>query len=179
MVYHRQKGKSLLAAVLLTLVSLAVLNAYLSDCQDSDNIPFNAEEIIHKCKALHVLPAPPHDFHHRSQSDRFVHGTPTTLFINASIWTGDDSGHEVITGDLLLNGGIIKAIGVIEDATLAEYEDVEVIDAEGAWITPGCVVPSLIIFSSLIDLLLASLTFTLIWALTALPVLRGLTIRIH
>ena len=151
-VVYRQKGKSLLlAAVLLTFSSLTVLNAYFSDWQSSslDNVPSDAAEIIHKCHALNALPAPPKNFHQRSRSDRFVHGTPPTLFRNASIWTGRNSGNEVVEGDLLIDKGLIKAIGFIEDTTLAEYKDLVVIDAEGAWITPGYVVPDLIIFSSL------------------------------
>ena len=147
-VLYRQKGKSLLATVLLTFASLAALNAYLSDWQDSDNVtvPFDAAEIINKCHALNALPAPPSNFHQRSYSDRFVHGTPPTLFRNATIWTGRDSGNEVVEGDLLIDKGLIKAIGFIEDITLAEYKDLVVIDADGAWITPGYVVPNLIIF---------------------------------
>ena len=149
-VVYRQKGKSLLGAVLLTFASLAVLNVYFSDGQDLENVPFDAAEIIHKCHALNTLPAPPSDFHQRTHSDRFVHGTPPTLFKNASIWTGRDSGNEVVAGDLLLDKGLIKAIGFIEDATLAEYKDLVVIDAGGAWVTPGYVVPNLIVVSILI-----------------------------
>ena len=177
---NRQKGKPLFAAVLLIFASFAVLNTYyISDWQNLDNVPFDAPEIIQKCRALKALPAPPSNFHRRTHSDRFVNGTPPTLFRNASIWTGRNSGNEVVSGDLLIDKGLIKAIGFIEETSLAEYKDLVVIDAEGAWITPGYVVPNLIIFSSLIKPLLASLTFTLIWALTALPILRGLTIQIH
>jgi hypothetical protein len=149
-VVNRQKGKSLLAAVLLTFASLAVLSTYFSDEQELDNVPFDAAKIIDKCHALNVLPSPPSNFHQRSYSDRYAHGTPPTLFRNASIWTGRDSGNEVIEGDLLIDKGLIKAIGFIEDTTLDEYEKLVVYDAEGAWITPGYVVPNLIMFSSLI-----------------------------
>lgn len=150
-VVNRQRGKSLLAAVLLTFASLAVLNTYyFSDSQDLDNVPFDAAEIIEKCHALNALPAPPSNFYERPSSDRFVQGTYPTLFRNASIWTGRNSGNEVVEGDLLIDKGLIKAIGFIEDATLAEYKDLVVIDAEGAWITPGYVVPNLTIFSTLI-----------------------------
>jgi cytosine/adenosine deaminase-related metal-dependent hydrolase len=79
----------------------------------------------------------------------------------------------------LIDKGLIKAIGFIGDTTLAEYKDLVVIDAGGAWITPGYVVPDLFILSSLLKPLLASLIFTLIWALTALPVSTGLQIQIH
>ena len=177
-VVNRQRGKSLLAAVLLTFASLAVLNTNFSDSQDLDNVPFDATEIIEKCHALTALPAPPSNFHQRPYSDRFVQGTHPTLFRNASIWTGRNSGNEVVAGDLLIDKGLIKEIGFIEDATLVEYKDLVVIDAEGAWITPGYVVPNLIIFPSLIKPLLASLTCILIWALIAPPNLRGQKIQI-
>ena len=149
---YRQKGKSLLAAVLLAFTSLVVLNVYISDWQNLNNVPFDATEIIEKCNALKALPAPPSNFHQRPYSDRFVHGTPPTLFRNASVWTGRNSGNEVVAGDLLIDKGLIKAIGFIKDTTLAEYKDLVVIDAGGAWITPGYVVLNLIIFSSLINL---------------------------
>ena len=146
---YRQKGKSLLAAVLLTFTSLAILNAYLSNWQPLDNVPFDAAEIIGKCNALGALPAPPRNFHNRSHSDRFVDGTPPTLLRNATIWTGRVSGNEIVKGDIFIDKGLIKAIGFIKDTTLAEYkENLLVIDAEGAWITPGYVVPHTIMFSS-------------------------------
>jgi hypothetical protein len=176
LVVYSKKGKSFLAAVLLTFTFLAVLNAYISDWQNLDNVPVDAAEIIDKCNALKILPAPPSNFHQRLYSDRFVQGTPPTLFRNATIWTGRISGNEVVAGDLLIDKGLIKAIGSIKSTTLTEYKDLVVIDAEGAWITPGYVVFNLIVFSSLIKPLLASLTFTLIWEFTALPVLRGLPI---
>jgi imidazolonepropionase-like amidohydrolase len=138
-VVYRQKGKSLLAAVLLTLASLAFLNAYLSNWQLSDNVPFDAAEIIDKCNALRALPGPPRNFYERSHSDRFVAGTTPTLLRNATIWTGRVSGNEIVKGDIFIDKGLIKAIGFIKDTTLAEYKDLLVIDAEGAWITPGIV----------------------------------------
>jgi hypothetical protein len=87
-VVFKQKGRSFLSAVLLTFVSLAVLNVYIWDRQNLDKVPFDTAEIIDKCNALKVLPAPPSNFHQRSYSDRFEHGTPPTLFRNATIWTG-------------------------------------------------------------------------------------------
>jgi hypothetical protein len=189
---HKRKTRScpkpLLVLVLLSIVfsplfllfgSFSVPDAYVSSWQNLDKVPFDAAEIIDKCNALHVLPAPPSDFYQRSHSDRFQDGTPPTLLRNASIWTGRVSGNEVVEGDLLIDKGLIIAIGFIDDTTLAKYKDLVVIETEGAWITPGYVVPNLSLFSSLIKPLLASLTFTLIWALTALPVLRGLTIQIQ
>lgn len=52
----------------------------------------------------------PHGFHHRAQSDRFVPSTPPTLIKNATIWTGGNSGHQVIIGNLLLDKGLFLII---------------------------------------------------------------------
>jgi hypothetical protein len=49
LVVYSKKGKSFLAAVLLTFTFLAVLNAYISDWQNLDNVPVDAAEIIDKC----------------------------------------------------------------------------------------------------------------------------------
>lgn len=130
-----------MAAILLIFASLATLLLDWGYNYNSrlDNVPFGAAEILEKCTALKAPAGPPSNFHQRSHSDRFVHGTPPTLFKNATIWTGRVSGNEVVTGDLLIDKGLIKAIGLIKDTTLAEYQDLEVIDAKGAWITPGYV----------------------------------------
>ncbi len=69
----------------------------------------------------------------------FESGTPPTLIKNATIWTGGHNGTEVIFGDLLLDGGIIKAVGDIPKQALSQYDSgfLAVIDANEAWITPG------------------------------------------
>ena len=141
----RFNGKPLLAAVILSCLSLSALNTFFSDWQDAkrfDNVPIDAAQILEKCNALKSLPGPPSNFHQRSHSDRFVHGTPPTLFKNATIWTGRVSGNEILTGDLLIDKGLIKGIGYIKDKTLADYKDLVVINAEGAWLTPGYVTQS-------------------------------------
>ncbi|KAI0690094.1 carbohydrate esterase family 9 protein [Cytidiella melzeri] len=100
-------------------------------------MPLHASEILDKCQQLSIKPGPPEDFNQRKQSDRFVPGTKTTLIRNATIWTGLVEGLEIIKGDILLHNGLIKELGVIENTTA--YPDLEEVDANGAWATPGIV----------------------------------------
>jgi imidazolonepropionase-like amidohydrolase len=88
---------------------------------------------------------PPKDFFSRSESDRYVAGTPPTLIRNATIWTGRFDGHEVVSGDVLLDKGIIKGVGEVEQSVIDSYSNLVVIDAKGAWVTPGYVVQILIL----------------------------------
>jgi cytosine/adenosine deaminase-related metal-dependent hydrolase len=71
-------------------------------------------------------------------SDRFEPGTKATLIRNATIWTGALNGTEVIFGDLLLDGGIIKGIGKIPDSRITSVTgELTEVDANGTWLTPG------------------------------------------
>ncbi len=108
-------------------------------------IPLHAVETLQKCKLLDVPPGPPPDFHSRIDSDRFVPGTKATLLKNATIWTGRVNGLEVVRGDILLDKGIIKAVGVIDPDALAAYtvQDLITYDVGGAWISPGYVIDRL------------------------------------
>ena len=101
---------------------------------------FHSQETVARCRSLNVKPGPPVDFYSRQQSDRFVPGTKATLIKNATIWTGFEEGREVFVGDLLLDDGLIRWIGVNLSAKIkAAGLDADVIDAEGAWLTPGYV----------------------------------------
>ncbi|KAF9052269.1 hypothetical protein BDZ89DRAFT_1056627 [Hymenopellis radicata] len=104
-------------------------------------IPLHAEEALQKCRVLDIPPGPPPDFHLRKESDRFVPGTKATLIKNATIWTGGHSGKEVVSGDLLLDKGIIKAIGHVDTDVLASFnaDELTSYDVEGAWVSPGIV----------------------------------------
>ncbi|KAH6910360.1 hypothetical protein BKA70DRAFT_1272879 [Coprinopsis sp. MPI-PUGE-AT-0042] len=95
--------KGLLAAVILATTSLTYYSTLAAP------VPLNAQSIVDKCKGLTVLPGPPSDFHERKESDRYVLGTPPVLIRNATLWTGHKEGKEVLTGDLLLEKGIITA----------------------------------------------------------------------
>ena len=148
--------------LLVAIISLAVIQSttnlfYTQRSTRTAQVPANAQEILDKCALLDVKPGPPPDFNLRQESDRFVAGTPPTLIKvgvigrltsgiaddaslqDASIWTGVVDGLEVINGDILLDGGLIKRIGHIEQAVLDAYNDLVIVDAAGAWVSPGCV----------------------------------------
>lgn len=125
----------------------------------SQSAPINAHTILATCSALDVPVAPPHDFAKRSTSDRFVEGTRATLIKNATIWTGNDDGKEMIQADILLDKGIIKFVGKFsKHALLSEGVDVteyNTVHANG-WVTPGYAVLSsylfMLILFSIVDL---------------------------
>ncbi|KAJ3936108.1 MAG: carbohydrate esterase family 9 protein [Lentinula lateritia] len=102
-------------------------------------VPINAPQIIQKCSTLNVIPGPPQDFDSRKESDRYVLGTNPTLIKNATIWTGNVKGLEIILGDLLLDKGMIQAVGEIPGHLLNMYHHLSVIDANGSWLSPGIV----------------------------------------
>ncbi|KAJ7054501.1 composite domain of metallo-dependent hydrolase [Mycena amicta] len=89
------------------------------------------------CKALDLTPGPPDDFYSRKQSDRYEAGTKATLIQNATIWTGLDDGKQIVSGDILIDKGIIQKIGSVEVRTLSS--ETAVLDAAGAWVSPGIV----------------------------------------
>jgi hypothetical protein len=103
------------------------------------NVPKDADHILNQCHQLALPAGPPKDFHQRTVSDRFEPGTPPTLITNATIWTGRVTGYEVVKGSILIDKGIIQAIGDIESAHLNEFYDLVTVDAGGAWVTPGSV----------------------------------------
>ncbi|KAG6841872.1 hypothetical protein C0991_005602 [Blastosporella zonata] len=133
--------RSPLFALVATALTLGLLNfQFNGENSTTASIPINAEQILQKCSLLDAEPGPPADFHSRTQSDRFQQGTPPTLIRNATIWTGRVSGHEAIIGDLLLDNGLIKGIGDISQSTIDAYgRQLVVIDAAGAWVSPGIV----------------------------------------
>ncbi|KAG2142813.1 uncharacterized protein EDB93DRAFT_1338417 [Suillus bovinus] len=102
-------------------------------------------QILSKCAYIRAKPGPPPNFHTRTQSDRYADSENTTpvLVRNATIWTAANDGHEVISGDLLLHRGLIKAIGDVTLSMIRQVESknrkLEVVDAHGAWVTPGIV----------------------------------------
>ncbi|KDQ64250.1 hypothetical protein JAAARDRAFT_64138 [Jaapia argillacea MUCL 33604] len=110
-------------------------------------IPLNAPQILSQCTSL-TLPPTPHfltspgifhtNFKDRNTSDRYERGTPPTLIRNAAIWTGARNGTEVVRGDLLMDGGVVRAVGYVPRVLLDE-EELVVVDAKGGWVTPGLV----------------------------------------
>jgi hypothetical protein len=104
--------------------------------------PKNAREIVAHCKQLRTRVGPTDDIHRRSVSDRFEEGTKPVLIKRAKIWTGRKNGTEIINGDILLDKGLIKSVGHLDVASdlVSSYRGrLQVVDAKGAWITPGIV----------------------------------------
>ncbi|KAI0666496.1 carbohydrate esterase family 9 protein [Trametes maxima] len=129
------------AAIALSLVFVQYLKVYLDvgSSSRSVTVPLRAQEYLDKCQLLNVKPGPPPDFNARTQSDRFVHGTKSTLIKNATIWTGRFDGLQVLRADILLDKGLIKRIGDIKHAEIEQYAGLTVIDAAGKWVSPGII----------------------------------------
>jgi hypothetical protein len=135
---RRHKSKALLGLLALSLVSLTCTfywHGYSSNVwARSQSIPLDAPQILMRCATLKARPGPPSNFLERKVSDRFEEGTPATIIRNAAIWTGDKNGTEIIYGDLLLDKGIVQAVGQVPRTPVHEAHT---IDARGAWVTPG------------------------------------------
>lgn len=130
-----------LHAYLLLLVSGILFyfgQGYWSSYSTSARLPPHAAVSLARCRSLKALPGLSRDFYNRAQSDRFEEGTQPILIKNAKIWTGDSNGTEVINAEILLDKGIIKGIGKVGRARLMAFrDDLIVIDAKNAWVTPG------------------------------------------
>ncbi|KAL4078461.1 hypothetical protein V8B97DRAFT_2102344 [Scleroderma yunnanense] len=125
-----------LAAVFLSPTSLWHARSPFWRVPHSDEQPLKAAA---RCASLALNPGPPPHFHHRTHSDRFDPDTPATLIRNAQIWTGMHNGTEVIHGDILLENGLITAVGRVEESLIQGHKHLKVIDAHSAWVTPGII----------------------------------------
>lgn len=101
------------------------------------HIPVNTAEIQQRCENLKIIPGPPPSFNKRSYSDRALPRTKPTLIKNGTIWTGAINGLEILKGDILLDKGLIKAVGRDTISSLKDLDDYEDLDAKGSWVTPG------------------------------------------
>lgn len=95
------------------------------------------ESILSQCAMLKMTPGPAASFHSRDASDRYEPGTNATLIRNAIIFTGKCNGTEVIHGDVLLDKGVVKGLGKISWRVIDNTPNLTVVDAMGAWVTPG------------------------------------------
>jgi len=143
----RRKPRIPLFVKLLAFSSLASLTffgywlSYSQGWNHGSQVPFHAEKIQARCRALNTKPGPPSDFYNRTISDRFAEGTKHVWIRNATIWTGRLQGLEIIMGDVLLVNGIIKAVGHVDlqSMDLNDRDKVVILDAHGAYVTPGYV----------------------------------------
>ena len=103
-------------------------------------------ELRARCKSIRTPAGPPQSFNTaaRTENERFVPGTPPVLLRNATIWTGARNGTEIVYGDVLLDRGLVVAVGYIPPSLLENIRrikgtEVSVQDVGGAWVTPGLV----------------------------------------
>ena len=125
--------------ILLALACLSLLPTFTLLARTPSTQPAHAAATLARCQSLLQPAGPPKDFHERKESDRFAPGTKPTLIKNARIWTGLHNGTHVVDGDILLDRGLIAAVGHLSRAELEAYSELEVVDAKGAWVTPGIV----------------------------------------
>lgn len=104
-------------------------------------LPSFVKEGIKQCE---IINRPPPNHKHatgdRKYSDRFVEGTKPVWLRNATVWTGEKGGEEVLYGvDLLLDGGVVRKIGSGDEIRelVKDHKDVEEVQVAGAWLTPG------------------------------------------
>jgi hypothetical protein len=140
--YSRKRLKLLLPLLALSSACVwfqfSLFSSYAS--LEAHQLPEHIAVAQSRCAQKDRLPGPSWNFYSRALSDRFEHGTKPTLITNATIWTGEHNGTRVVTGDILLDGGIIKAVGVVSRRLIKHYgADLQIIDANGAWVTPGIV----------------------------------------
>jgi len=121
----------------------------------SDHLSYESEEtvahrpsLVKKCQNIRAPAGPPASFQpssrvkSRNGNERWVSGTPPVLLQNAKIWTGAENGTQMIDGNILLDRGLVIAVGDIPASLLAEHDvhgQLQRIDVEGKWVTPGLV----------------------------------------
>ena len=141
------KGKLIIALTALTSLQLYLISLSSPALfHRASQLPLHAEHSLARCASLKIAAGPSANFHDRSESDRFVAGTKATLVHNARIWTGENNGTEILRGDVFIDKGLIqgvgninlRALGVDVDDMVARGE-LNVVDAHGAWVTPGWV----------------------------------------
>ncbi|KAJ7746634.1 hypothetical protein B0H16DRAFT_1556562 [Mycena metata] len=135
---RRRVGRLELLGLLAVLLASNFAFGFFYQTQRFTKLPLHSESTLARCRALGVKPGPAPSFHLRTQSDRFQPGTPAVLVKNATIWTGRVDGLEVLKGDIFLDGGIIVAVGVVKKSLLDQHKH-DIVDAQGAWVTPGIV----------------------------------------
>jgi hypothetical protein len=141
------RGKFLLILTVLVGFQFYFLSSSFPTLfRHTENLPFHAERSLARCASLKLSAGPAADFHDRTESDRFVHGTKATLLHNARIWTGGNNGTEIVHGDVFLDKGIIKGVGNINLSAfrsnindMTAHGELNVVDVHGAWVTPGYV----------------------------------------
>ena len=130
----------LLSAWFAWTLSAPASSSLLSGTASPRQVSFSIQQrqdVLGRCVAIRTPPGPPSNYLGRDKSDRFELGTNATLIRNAWIWTGQENGTVSYRGDILLDQGIVKAIGDIPARTIEDTKNLTTVDADGKWVTPG------------------------------------------
>ncbi|KAJ7638937.1 carbohydrate esterase family 9 protein [Roridomyces roridus] len=124
--------------LLLFLVSVLALgyNHFPNYATQPLSIP---PDVQAKCAAIKSTPGPSASFFKREVSDRLEVGTNSTLITNATLLIGQGNDTQALHGDLYLDKGLIKGIGSLAHLKLENTLNLTVVNANGAWVTPGLV----------------------------------------
>ncbi|KIO30758.1 hypothetical protein M407DRAFT_20283 [Tulasnella calospora MUT 4182] len=124
---------------LYVVINLAGGDWFAFPGHSAHRVPIHAQKVLSECAGLKAKPGVSASFTQRVKSDRFeAASAPPQLIRNATIWTGRKDGTHVIRGDILLEGGLIKAVGSVPKKLLAKFgDDLVQMDVNGAWVTPG------------------------------------------
>ncbi|KAL1409547.1 hypothetical protein Q8F55_003531 [Vanrija albida] len=141
---HRRPRSPVLPRAIAGLALLALTAFYAAnrawpwDPEPPSNLPPFIRDGLKQCEIIgRPPPNPAPATSERTTSDRFVPGTGAVWLKNATVWTGNNQGKEVLYGaDVLLDGGVIRRIGSNEGF---EGIDADEVDLHGAWLTPGLV----------------------------------------
>jgi hypothetical protein len=134
----RRNSRFSLAVILSVLVYFTLARVVGRPAQLPADETARRAKILERCKYINTPAGPPPNFHTRTHSDRYLSGTKPLWLKNAKIWSGSRNGTEFIYGDILLDKGLIKAVGYIPPQLLS-HPELRVEDAKGAWVTPGLV----------------------------------------
>ncbi|KAI1796076.1 composite domain of metallo-dependent hydrolase [Ganoderma leucocontextum] len=130
----------LLAALALYGVSRTLFLSSQTHRIHPQSLSPSLEDILGRCASRDAAPMSPDNLQllNRAVNDRFEAGTRATVIKNVTLWTGARNGTEIVYGDILLDKGLVQAIGYVPEWDYSKY-DTDVVDAQGGWVTPGLV----------------------------------------
>ncbi|KAG7096767.1 hypothetical protein E1B28_004178 [Marasmius oreades] len=97
------------------------------------------QTVLQRCETLRIKPdglMP--NFTETHTSNRVHHReiVKSIVISNATIFTGIKDGN-IVRGEILLENGVVRAIGQHVPRDLVQAGHASVVDAQGAWVTPG------------------------------------------
>lgn len=128
--YFKATTQKRTLVIFLLLCGCLQLFYYASRTRISPEVAASRAAILQQCQYIKSPAGPPPDFDFRTQSDRHVPGTNPLWLKNARIWTAARNGTEIFFGDILLENGLIKAVGYIPPRLL-KHPKLEVHNMQG------------------------------------------------